>query len=185
MYILKFQMQFRDWYPDIPDEIAILIITGTTKSHGWHINIVLGISPSFNRDPGWHLAPLGHNELTHWGRVTHIGVSILTIIGSDYGLLPERHQAIIWTNAGILLIRTLGTNFSEIISKIHTFSFKKMHLKTLSAKWQPFCLSLNVLMLHDFLMYGGHHMCCFWKWIETKSLNLELPSARINKECTS
>ena len=28
----------------------------------------------------------------------------LTILGSDNGLSPERRQAIIWTNAGILLI---------------------------------------------------------------------------------
>ena len=37
-----------------------------------------------------------------------------TIIGSDNGLSPDWGQAIIWTNAGILLIRLLGTNFSEI-----------------------------------------------------------------------
>ena len=34
----------------------------------------------------------------------------LTIIGSHNGLSPGRRQAIIWTNAGILLIRPLGTN---------------------------------------------------------------------------
>ena len=84
-------------------------------------------------------------KLTHWGRVTHICVSELPIIGSDNGLSPGRRQAIIWTNAGILLIRTLGINFSEILSKIHTFSFKKMYLKISSAKRQPFCLELNVL----------------------------------------
>ena len=33
--------------------------------------------------------------LSHWGRVTHICVSKLTIIGSDNGLLPGRRQAII------------------------------------------------------------------------------------------
>ena len=38
-----------------------------------------------------------------------------TIIGSNNGLSPGRRQAIIWTNAGILLIRTLGANFSEIL----------------------------------------------------------------------
>ena len=72
--------------------------------------------------------------LTHWGRVTHICVSKLTIIGSDNGLSPGRRQAIIWTNAGILLVRTLGTNFSEILSEIHAFSFKEIHLKISSAK---------------------------------------------------
>ena len=69
--------------------------------------------------------------LTHWGRVTHICISRLIIIGSDNGLSPGWCQAIIWTNAGILLIRTLTTNFSEILSEIHAFSFKKMHLKIL------------------------------------------------------
>ena len=83
--------------------------------------------------------------LTHWGRVTHICVSELTIIGSDNDLSPGRHQAIIWTNDGILLIRPLGTNFSEILFGIQTFSFNKMHLKMSSAKWRPFCLGLNVL----------------------------------------
>ena len=83
--------------------------------------------------------------LTHWGRVTHICISKLTIIGSDNGLSPGQCQAIIWTNAGILLIRTSGTNFSEILSGIHAFLFKKMHLKMSSAKWRPFCLGLNVL----------------------------------------
>ena len=42
--------------------------------------------------------------LTHWGRVMHICIGKLTIIGSDNGLSPGRRQAIIWTNAGILLI---------------------------------------------------------------------------------
>ena len=83
--------------------------------------------------------------LTHWGRVTHICVTYLTIIASDNGLSPSRRQAIIWTNAGILLIRSLGTNFSEILIEIHIFSFKKMHLKMWSGKWRPFCLGLNVL----------------------------------------
>ena len=54
-------------------------------------------------------------------------------------------QAIFWTIAGVLLTRTLETNFSEIISEMHTFSFKKIHLKMSSAKWRPFCLGLNVL----------------------------------------
>ena len=85
------------------------------------------------------------HKLTHWGRVTHICVDNLTIIVSDNGLSPGRRQAIIWTNVGILLIETLGTNFSEILIEIITFSVKKMHLKMSSGKWRPFCLGLNVL----------------------------------------
>ena len=84
-------------------------------------------------------------DLTHWGRVTHICVGEVTIIVSDNGLSYGRRQAIIWTNAGILLIRPLATNFSEISIGIQTFSFKKMHFKMSSAKWRQFCLGLNAL----------------------------------------
>ena len=86
-----------------------------------------------------------HELLTHWGRVTHICISDLTIIGSDNGLSPSRRQAIIRTNTGILLKRPLGTSFSEILIEILLFSFKKMRLKVSSAKMLPFCLGLNVL----------------------------------------
>ena len=55
----------------------------------------------------------------------------------------------VWTNAGILLIEPLGTNFNEISIETHTFSFKKMHLKMLSGKCRPFCLGLNVLRVGD------------------------------------
>ena len=75
----------------------------------------------------------------------YIGVSNLTIISSDNGLSPGRRQAIIWTDAGILLIGPSRTNFSEILIGIQTFSFKKMHLKMSSAKCRPFGLGLNVL----------------------------------------
>ena len=68
------------------------------------------------------------NEWIKFG-VTHICVRKLTIIGSDNGLSPGRRQAIIWTNARILLIGTRGTNFNEILIEIHTVSFKKMRLK--------------------------------------------------------
>ena len=70
------------------------------------------------------------NPLTHWGRVTHICVSKFINIHSDNG----RRQAIIWASAGILLIGSLGTNFSEMVIEIYIFSFKKMHLKMLSVK---------------------------------------------------
>ena len=106
-------------------------------------------------------------HLTHWGRVTHK----LTIIGSDNGLSPERHQAIILTSAGILLIGPLGTNFSEISIKIQTFSLKKIRLKMSSAKCRPFCHGLNVLICvsgyqatnHDCLTWTGNHfhLQCF------------------------
>ena len=106
------------------------------------------------------------------GRVTHICVGYLTIIGPDKGLSPGRRQAIIWTNAGILLIRTLGTNFSEILSEIHAFSFKKMRFKMSSAKWHPFCLGLNVLMSTSSILSVAQ---CQWivSNINTDSLSFE------------
>ena len=64
---------------------------------------------------------VSRHSWTHWGWVTHICVGNLTIIGSDNGLSPGRRQAIIWTNAAILLI------------EIQTFSFMKIHLEISSA----------------------------------------------------
>ena len=50
-----------------------------------------------------------------------------------------------WTNAGLLSIGPLGTNFSEILIKIQDFSFMKMHLKISFVKWRPSCFNLSVL----------------------------------------
>ena len=108
-----------------------------------------------------HTASWVFVQLTHWGRVMHICVSKLTMIGSDNGLSPDRRQAIIWTNAGISLIGPLGTNFSEILIEILTFSFKKMRLKVSSAKRRPFCLGLNVLMACC-LMAPSHYQNQWW-----------------------
>ena len=112
--------------------IDLLAITPSVNIllHKWDINTII------------HM--LCSSVKTHWGRVTHICVSKLTIIGSYNGLAPGRRQTIIWTNDGMLLIGPLGTNFSEILIRIQTFSFKKMHLKMSSAKWRPPCLGLNV-----------------------------------------
>ena len=87
--------------------------------------------------------------------MTHICVSKLNIIGSDNGLSPGRRQAIIWTNTGILLIWPSGTNFSEMLIEIHTFSFKKMHVKMSSVKRRPFCLGLHddIIKWKNFLHY--------------------------------
>ena len=96
----------------------------------------------------------------------HISVGNPAIIGSDNGLLPGRHQAIIWTNVGVLLT---GHYFSEILIEIHTFSFKKLHLKVSSGKWQPFCLSHNVLTLPGLYIIGldtalEFTWCHLWQW---------------------
>ena len=63
--------------------------------------------------------------LNHSGRVTDICVGKTNIIGSDNGLSPGRRQAIISTNAGILLIGTLGTNSSETFNRMSFIFIQK------------------------------------------------------------
>ena len=61
--------------------------------------------------------------LTHLPPVPHMSVNWVSI-GSDNGLSPIQHQAIIQTNAGLLSIGPLGTNFSEILN-YKTFHSRK------------------------------------------------------------
>ena len=126
------------WFPHLS---TILTKWGMSNLRFLHI---LG---ECSQGMAWNLEWCILTTLTHWGRVTHICVGNLTIIGSDNGLSLGRHQAIIWTNVGILLFGPLGTNFSEILIGIQTFSYKKMHLKMASVKWRPFRIGLNVLRI--------------------------------------
>ena len=126
-----------------------------------------------NNDQTLHSIIAQHidNVLTHWGPVMHICVSKLTINGLDNGFSPGRRQAIIWTNAGILLMGPLGTSVDEILIKIHTFSIKKLFLIISSGKWRPFYLGLNVLRsLHNarhssgFIISGIRYISFSLKW---------------------
>ena len=58
-----------------------------------------------------------------------------------------RHQAIIFTNTGMLLIGHQVTNFNEILIKIYAVSLKEMHLKMSYAKMAAILSS--------------------WRWVET------------------
>ena len=70
----------------------------------------------------------------------------------------------IWTNAGILLIGTLGANFSEIWIKL----FEKKGLKMI-VNWPPFCLGLNVLntfkMMKSWVWLYRHYLTYVHHWI--------------------
>ena len=92
---------------------------GDNPKRGW-----IGL---YQLTPSWStcISNTGSQVLTHCGRVTHICISKPTIIGSDNGLSPGRRQAVIWTDDGILLMWTLGTNFGEIRIKIKKISFTK------------------------------------------------------------
>ena len=121
------------------------------------------------------------------------------IIGPENDLSPDRRQATIWPDYGILLMGPLGTKPSEIVNKIHVFSFTKMHPKISSGKWQPSCLGLNVLnlissfSLFPMCIYFGCYrsfslplifsiiLCtqkyfCFFKWIPMKGLGIKIKS---------
>ena len=80
---------------------------------------------------------------THSGQVTHLRVCKLRIIDSHNGSAPS--------NAEILIIVPLRTNFSEIVCEIQIYSLKKIRFKMSSAKCCPFHLGLNVLRVLHFL----------------------------------
>ena len=97
-----------------------------------------------------HTAYIKWGSLTHWDRVTHVCVTKLTIIGSHNGLKPDRCQAIIWNNAGILLVSPLGTHFrAEYQSKfiyilIQESAFENVVWKTAAILSRPQCVDLKV-----------------------------------------
>ena len=81
-------------------------------------------------------------KLSHWGRATHIFVIKLTIIVSDNGLSPGRHQAIIWTNTAILSIGPLGTTlipenvFQNVVRKLEAILSRSQYVKrTVAFYW--------------------------------------------------
>ena len=90
---------------------------------------------------------------------------------SDNGLSPVWHQAIIWSNGGLLSIGSLATNFSEILTKIQNFSFTKMHLKILSAKRRPFCPGGDKLTI----WHGSWFWACRTAHVHTADFFFLLP----------
>ena len=84
------------------------------------------------------------HTLTHWGRVAHICVGNLIIIGPDNGLSHGRRQAIIWTNAGIFLIGHRGTNLWKINWYLYSFiqenSFENVVCEMASMLYRPQCV---------------------------------------------
>ena len=127
----------------------------------------MNMAGTWSVDNGHRKVRHSRSKLTHWGRVTHICVNKLTNIGSDNVLSPGRRQAIIWTNAGILLIGALGTNFNEMLIEIYAFSFTKIHLKMSSGKWQPFCLGLNVLTHLPLDKMATISQMRHWRWVKS------------------
>ena len=89
----------------------------------------------------------------------HICVGKLTIIASDNGLSPGQHQAIIWTNAGILLIGPLGTKLNEILIQIRNSyifiqenALENVVCEVASILSRPQCVKGKVLFSHGDMM---------------------------------
>ena len=138
---------------------TVLSATPTTNFHKLIIVIIFWIIFSFNKN---YLLAM----LTHWGRVMHICVVELTVIGSDDGLSPGRRQAIIWTDVGISLTGPLGTNFIVILIRIQTFSFKKaledIVCEMASILSRPQCVDKKSLVLPL--------TCACWTWTAAVAL---------------
>ena len=105
---------------------------------------------------------LGHNVLTHWGRVTHICVGKLTIIGSDYGLSPEtalsHYLNQCWNIVNWILGNKLHRNFNRNSNiSIHENALEDVVCELASILSQPQCVKdpkdavrqcVHVVMIH-------------------------------------
>ena len=81
------------------------------------------------------------------------------------GMSPVRHQVIIWTNAGLLLIGTFGTSciwkvkFQSKYNNFHSWNEFKI-----SSKWRVFCSSCNVVTLCQVPFgYVNQVVCSRWE----------------------
>ena len=112
--------------------------------HAW-VGIGLGAQPKISNWSNWYekrvwvfnaglqlnSSPPIVPHMRQW-----IGAPLIQVMAS---LSPVRRQAFTWTNANLLSIGPLETNFSEIRIKIHNFSFMNRRLKMSSTKWRSFC----------------------------------------------
>ena len=85
--------------------VALDTLTNITNLIGWPL-------------PSWQRASGACSSLNHWGRMTHTYVSKLRHHWYRWWLAPVRRQVIIWTRAGILLIGSMKTNFSDFYLSI-------------------------------------------------------------------
>ena len=123
------------------------------------------------------------NRYWHRWHLVAFCCGLLMIIEAEWRIYSKLTAigiwTIIWTNAGIVLIEPFGTNFSQILIEVYTFSARKMHFKTSSGKWRLFCLGLNVLpliaALLDSLQYAAPLPVNLSWWIlENKAYKFEM-----------
>ena len=111
------------------------------KLHIWNFIQISQEPMSFNVKPCKHMCSDYQLFFTHWGRVTHICVSKLTIMGPDNGLSPGRHHHLnqCWNNVNSTLGNKLQWNLNRNSNNfIHENAFESVVWK-----WRPFCLGPN------------------------------------------
>ena len=118
----------------------------------WHIVTFLRPRVILNAAE-WRIYTHTH---THIYIYLYICVTKLSIIGSNNGLSPVRCQAIIWTNAGILLIEPLGTNWSIFIDEN---AFQNVICEMASILSRPQCV--NVILAKPPLKYVSNYLSQF------------------------
>ena len=95
-------------------------------------------------------------HLTHWGQVTHICFSKLTIIVSDNGFVAWTNDWILSTDLSNRLQRNLNRKveicmqenaIENVVTKLETILSRPQYVKNAVSKSAPFCSGLNVLTL--------------------------------------
>ena len=125
------------WQPFWVSRIGFVFLVDYQVSA--HMNVHHGSAAVYLHQLQWS------NLLTHWGRVTHLCVSDLTIIGSDHGLSPSRSQSIIRTNANIVN-RALGSKLQWHFNRnsnifIHENAFESVVCEKASILSRPQCVT--------------------------------------------
>ena len=97
----------------------------------------------------WVLDCKGISYSTHWGRVTYICVIEL----GD----PKHQLNECWHIVNDTIWNKLPWNLTQ---NLNVF-VEEMHLKTLSGKWQPFCLGFNVFISFSLAIAMFFFICVF------------------------
>ena len=79
-----------------------------------------------------------------------------TVFGSDNGLSPLWHQAIIWTNAGIILITSLRKKLQLNLRRNSYIFIQQNTFQNAVCKIVAICLGLNMLNVCTRTWRNGH-----------------------------
>ena len=126
--------------------------------------------------------------LIYWGRVTHVCVSKLTIVGSDNGLLPGRRQAIIWTNAGLFVNSNLRNKLQWNIKQnsdifIQENAFENVVCEMAAILSQPQCVKVGRCVQGIISHTGNMNLLCSCILQRWMPFSVDCPFVRLMAEC--